>query len=70
MFNIVSSFDNVRQYVNCGQRQLPSSGASSGCQLPQGRDGSLRIQSLVEFLISSFYINFLTFIVDLSVIIS
>ena len=25
----------------------------NGCQLPRGRDGSLRIQSLVEFLISS-----------------
>jgi len=56
------SFDNGRQHISCGQRQPPSSGAVvpqsvNGCQLSRGRDGSLRIQSLVEFLISSGHLS-------------
>ena len=38
--------------VTCGIVSL-SSTSINGCQLSRGRDGSLWIQSLVEFLISS-----------------
>jgi len=46
----------INKNNNNRQRQPPLSGApvnKTGCQLSRGRDGSLRIQSLVEFLISS-----------------